>query len=82
MSPYEISHPGGSVEHHNEEPGALWLRRLTDTYPSAAWLNPSAEQYWAYSPSTALIRALLHDRMFPLTLAGLDDAMRSLSRKT
>src|SRR4028119_1624184 len=82
MSPYEITHPGGSVEHYNEEAGAVWMKRLTTTYPSAVWLNPTAEQYWGYSHSTQVIRELMHDRMYPLTLAGLDDAMRTLSRKS
>jgi uncharacterized protein with von Willebrand factor type A (vWA) domain len=82
MSPYEITHPGGSVEHYNEEAGAVWLQRMANTYPSAVWLNPTPEQYWGYSHSTQLIRQLMQDRMYPLTLAGLDDAMRSLSRKS
>src|SRR3954466_891718 len=82
MSPYEITHPGGSVEHFNEEAGAVWMQRLATTYPSAVWLNPTPEQYWNYSASTQVIRGLMHDRMYPLTLAGLDDAMRALSRKT
>jgi uncharacterized protein with von Willebrand factor type A (vWA) domain len=82
MSPYEITHPGGSVEHYNEEAGAVWMQRLTTTYPSAVWLNPTAEQYWGYSHSTQVVRELMHDRMYPLTLAGLDDAMRTLSRKS
>jgi uncharacterized protein with von Willebrand factor type A (vWA) domain len=82
MSPYEITHPGGSVEHYNEEAGAVWMQRLTTTYPSAVWLNPTAEQYWNYSHSTQVVRELMHDRMYPLTLAGLDDAMRTLSRKS
>ena len=81
MSPYEITHIGGSVEHMNEEAGATWLQRLTNTYPSAAWLNPVAEQYWGYSQSTRLVRDLIDDRMYPLTLSGLDSAMRELSRK-
>ena len=81
MSPYEIAHPGGSVEHFNEEAGAVWLHRLTTTYPAAAWLNPTPEPHWHYSQSTKMIRDLMTDRMFPLTLAGLDDAMRGLSRK-
>ncbi|MBC7985569.1 MAG: VWA domain-containing protein [Sphingomonadaceae bacterium] len=81
MSPYEISHPGGSVEHFNEEAGAVWMHRLTTTYPAAAWLNPVPEQYWGYSQSATMLRGLMNDRMFPLTLAGLDDAMRELSRK-
>jgi uncharacterized protein with von Willebrand factor type A (vWA) domain len=81
MSPYEVTHPGGSVEHFNEEAGAVWMKRLATTYPSAVWLNPTPEQYWSYSASTEMMRALIQDRMYPLTLAGLDDAMRTLSRK-
>ncbi len=81
MSPYEISHPGGSVEHMNEEAGAVWLTRLCQVYPSAAWLNPTPEPQWGYSQSTRIIRELIDDRMFPMTLAGLDAAARSLSRK-
>ena len=82
MSPYEISHPGGSAEHMNEESGATWMRRLTTTYPAAAWLNPTPEAHWGYSQSIALIRDLMGGRMYPLTLPGLDDAMRALTRKT
>ncbi|HEX8668828.1 MAG TPA: VWA domain-containing protein [Allosphingosinicella sp.] len=82
MSPYEISHAGGSVEHYNEEAGAVWIQRLVTTYPSAVWLNPTAEQYWGYSESTRLVRGLMQDRMYPLTLDGLDEAMRALSRKS
>ncbi|MBP2512514.1 VWA domain-containing protein [Sphingomonas sp. PvP018] len=81
MSPYEITHPGGSVEHFNEEPGAVWMQRLTTTYPSAAWLNPVPEAQWGYSQSVRIMRELMTDRMYPLTLAGLDDAMRELTRK-
>jgi len=80
MSPYEITQPGGSIEHFNEEPGAVWLRRLTSAFPAAAWLNPAAEQYWPHPRSTQLIRELMDGRMFPLTLEGLDRAMRELSR--
>jgi uncharacterized protein len=82
MSPYEITHPGGSVEHFNEEAGATWLQRLTGTYPAAVWLNPMPEAHWTYSQSTHIVRQLMQDRMYPLTLAGLDDAMRTLSRKS
>ena len=81
MSPYEITHPGGSVEHFNEEPGAVWMQRLTTTYPSAAWLNPVPESQWGYSQSVRILRELMTDRMYPLSLAGLDDAMRELTRK-
>ena len=81
MSPYEITHPGGSVEHMNEEAGVTWMHRLTNTYPASVWLNPTPEEHWGYSQSIRVIRELMNDRMFPLTLAGLDDAMRELSRK-
>jgi uncharacterized protein len=81
MSPYEITHPGGSVEHFNEEAGAVWMHRVTNTYPAAAWLNPVPEKHWGYSQSIAIMRELMNGRMFPLTLEGLDDAMRELSRK-
>ncbi len=81
MSPYEISHPGGSVEHFNEESGTVWMQRLTNTYPAAAWINPVPKEHWGYSQSTKLLKDLMNDRMFPLTLAGLDDAMRALTRK-
>ena len=81
MSPYEISHPGGSVEHFNEESGITWMQRLTTTYPAAAWLNPVPEAHWGYSQSIALMRGLMGERMFPLSLTGLDNAMRTLTRK-
>ncbi|TCP37349.1 VWA domain-containing protein [Sphingomonas sp. BK235] len=81
MSPYEITHPGGSVEHHNDEAGALWLRRLTEAYPAAAWLNPAPVAQWVYTASTALIRDLMADRMYPLTIEGIDAATRTLARR-
>jgi hypothetical protein len=81
MSPYEILQPGGSVEYMNEEPGAVWLRRLLDTYPSACWLNPEPENFWQYRHSITIIHNLLGGRMFPLTLDGLERAMRQLSKK-
>ncbi len=81
MSPYEISHPGGSVEHFNEEAGAVWLQRMVNTYPATVWLNPTPEAHWSYSQSTKIIKELVKDRMYPLTLEGLDDAMRELVRK-
>jgi hypothetical protein len=80
MSPYEITYPGGSVEHWNEEAGAIWLDRVTRIYEHAAWLNPVAEKHWHYAPSVGLIRQLFSERMYPLTLAGLDAAMRVLGR--
>ncbi|OAN62726.1 vWA domain-containing protein [Sphingomonas sp. TDK1] len=81
MSPYEISHAGGSVEHMNEEPGAIWLQRVVDAYPATVWLNVLPEAQWGYSHSVTMIRSLMRDRMFPLTIAGIDAAMRELSRK-
>ncbi|UYY58901.1 vWA domain-containing protein [Sphingomonas sp. S2-65] len=81
MSPYELTHPGGSVEHMNDEAGAVWLKRLIDTYPAAAWLNVLPEAHWNYTQSVQIVRQLMRDRMYPLTLSGLDDAMRELSRK-
>lgn len=81
MSPYEITHPGGSVEHFNEEAGVTWMHRLTNTYPAAAWLNPVPEKQWGYSQSVKIIRELMNDRMYPLTVDGLGDAMKELTRK-
>jgi uncharacterized protein with von Willebrand factor type A (vWA) domain len=78
MSPYEILQPGGSIEHYNEEPGAAWFRRLVAAYPHAAWLNPEPEDRWDWTPSVRITRELADERMFPLTLGGLDRAMRAL----
>lgn len=80
MSPYEIVHPGGSVEHWNEESGELWMKRLLDVYHKAVWLNPVPEGYWEMTPSIQVMNQILGHRMFPLTLQGLDDAMKTLSR--
>jgi len=81
MSPWEITQRGGSVDHYNDEAGATWLQRVTNTYPATVWLNPVLEDRWRHSESTALIRQLVNDRMYPLTLGGLDNAMRELTRK-
>jgi uncharacterized protein with von Willebrand factor type A (vWA) domain len=78
MSPYEIVYAGGSVEHWNDEPGAVWIKRLLNTYPKAIWLNPEPRQRWDYTPSTKIIRDIMDDRMFPLTVAGLDEGMKAL----
>jgi uncharacterized protein with von Willebrand factor type A (vWA) domain len=78
MSPYEIVQPGGSIEHWNDEPGATWIRRLLAAYPRHAWLNPEPVDRWDYTPSVRITRELVGERMFPLTLSGLDRAMRSL----
>ncbi len=80
MSPYEILQPGGSVEYHNEESGAAWMQRVLQVYPKAVWLNPEPEEVWPYRQSVHLMRELMADRMYPLTLAGLEGAMRALLR--
>ncbi|HLU77679.1 MAG TPA: VWA domain-containing protein [Burkholderiales bacterium] len=79
MGPYEITEPGGSVEHWNEEPGIVWMRRMLDVYPKAVWLNPESEEMWPYRYSIGLMRQIMDGRMYPLTLDGLDRAMRYLS---
>jgi uncharacterized protein with von Willebrand factor type A (vWA) domain len=79
MSPHEILHPGGSVEYTNEETGSVWLGRLLSTYPRAIWLNPRPQEHWTYSMSTDILRELLGERMFPLTLDGLERGMRCLT---
>lgn len=81
MSPYEITYAGGSVEHWNEEAGGIWIQRFVDTFPNMVWLNPVKEGAWDYTASIQLIRDLIGpQRMFELTLAGLDEAMKELSR--
>jgi uncharacterized protein len=80
MSPYEIVEPGASVEHFNDEAGEVWLRRLVGAYPKAVWLNPVPERYWEGTHSIGMIRQIMDDRMYPLTLDGLDRAMRKLTR--
>ncbi len=78
MSPYEITYPGGSVEHMNEEPGATWIKRLLQSYPKAAWLNPEPEERWDITPSIKLINELMEGRVYPLTIEGLTNGMRGL----
>jgi hypothetical protein len=80
MSPYEILQPGGSIEYHNEEAGALWLRRMLEVYPKTVWLNPEPEQLWPYRQSIAVIREIFGGRMYPTTIEGLERAMRYLSK--
>lgn len=79
MSPYEITYANGSVEHNNEEPGKVWLSRLLATYPHAVWLNPVQEANWGYTDSIRLIRHIMEERMYPLTVQGIDAAMRELT---
>jgi uncharacterized protein with von Willebrand factor type A (vWA) domain len=80
MSPYEIVMPGGSVEHTNEEAGQVWLERVTRAYAACVWLNPVPEDQWEYTQSIRMVRQLVAGRMYPLTLEGLDRAMRELVR--
>ncbi|MGB6087385.1 vWA domain-containing protein [Parvibaculum sp.] len=80
MSPYEITYAGGSVEHWNEEPGGVWLERVTQIYENCVWINPIPERHWEYTPSLQIIKQIMGERMYPLTLEGLDHAMRELSR--
>ena len=80
MSPYEIVQPGGSVEYNNEEPGAAWLQRLINAYPKFAWINPEPQGIWQYRQSISMIQELMGQKMYPLSLRGLEEAMRSLSK--
>jgi uncharacterized protein with von Willebrand factor type A (vWA) domain len=80
MSPYEILQVGGSVEYNNEEAGAVWLQRCLHQFPKAVWLNPEPEGLWPYRQSIAIIRQLMSDRMYPITMEGLDSAMQRLSK--
>ena len=80
MSPYEIVQPGGSVEHWNEEPGAVWLERLRSTYEKCVWLNPVPEDEWQYTQSISIANQLMEEKMYPLTLGGLEDAMGYLAK--
>ena len=80
MAPYEITNPGGSIEHWNEDAGMVWLQRLMDTYPRFAWLNPTAKDHWEYSASIEITNKLTEGRMFPMTLGGLDECMTELTK--
>lgn len=78
MSPYEILQPGGSVEHWNDETGLVWLKRLTDLYRRAIWINPSLEAHWQWTQSIKMVRDLMEGRMYPMTVKGLEEAMKAL----
>ena len=78
MSPYEITYKGGSVEHWNEEPGVVWLQRMLDKWPDAIWLNPRPETRWDHTPSTQVIKELMVNRMYPLSVEGLDRGLKAL----
>jgi uncharacterized protein with von Willebrand factor type A (vWA) domain len=80
MSPYEIEWPGGSVEHHNPESGMVWLQRVLDQYPQAVWLNPARQGMWGRTTSILMTRQLMGDRMYPLTVEGLEQGVRLLSK--
>lgn len=81
MAPYEITHPHGSIEHYNEEAGMVWLNRIKAQYPYFVWLNPTIPEYWRYAQSIEIIRDIMDERMYPLTLGGLTDAMKALKDK-
>ena len=80
MSPYEILQAGGSVEYNNQEAGAEWLQRLINAFPKFAWINPEPQGVWQYRQSISIIQQIVHQRMFPLTLRGLEEAMRRLTK--
>ncbi len=80
MAPYEITHAGGSVEHWNEEAGAIWMQRMLDTFEKVIWINPTPQDTWEYSTSVSLIQKLVEDRMYPLTIAGIEEGMNVLSK--
>jgi len=80
MAPYEITHSGGSVEHWNEEAGAIWMQRVQDTFDKVIWINPTPQDTWEYSTAVALTKKLVDDQMFPLTIRGIEDGMNVLSK--
>lgn len=80
MATYEITHSGGSIDFMNREPGANWLKRFNDNYDKMVWLNPTPKEYWPHTHSTKIIQDLMDDRMYPLTLKGMEEAMGYLSR--
>ena len=80
MAPYEITHAGGSIEHYNEEAGALWMQRISETFDHLVWLNPTPKDYWEHSYSIDIVKQLLEERMFPLTVKGLEQAMKLLAK--
>ena len=80
MAPYEITHAGGSVEHWNDEPGALWMNRFMESYDKLVWINPTPRETWDYSTSVAMTRELVDDQMYPLTISGLEGGMGYLSK--
>lgn len=80
MSPWEIVYPGGSVEHNNPEPGQLWMERMGQSYDKLAWINPVPEAQWEYTQSIEILRSVVENKMFPLTVKGLERAMTHLAK--
>ena len=80
MAPYEITHVGGSIEHYNEEAGAIWMKRINDSFNNIVWINPTPKDYWEHSYSIEIIKEIMEDKMFPLTVKGLEDAMSFLAK--
>ncbi len=80
MAPYEVTHVGGSIEHYNEEAGAVWIKRLTEVFDHMVWINPTPKTYWEHSYSIEIVKELLEDRMFPLSVKGLEEAMALLTK--
>ena len=78
MAPYEITHTGGSIEHYNEEAGAIWMKRMSESFDNMVWINPTPKDYWEHSYSIEIVKELMEDKMFPLTVKGLEGAMSSL----
>jgi uncharacterized protein with von Willebrand factor type A (vWA) domain len=80
MAPYEVTHVGGSIEHYNEEAGAVWIKRLTEVFDHMVWINPTPKTYWEHSYSIEIVKELLEDRMFPMSVKGLEEAMALLTK--
>ena len=80
MAPYEITNAGGSIEHWNDEAGHVWIKRLADHFVNLAWLNPVPDDHWDYTSSICIMKDLFEDRMYPLTLKGLEEGMSNLSK--
>ncbi len=80
MSPYEIAQPGGSVEHWNDEPGYVWMQRFMQKFKKIIWLNPYPKQEWQFTHSTQMVRELIEDQMYPMTIEGLEEGMRYLAK--
>ncbi|RVU85977.1 VWA domain-containing protein [Leucothrix sargassi] len=80
MAPWEVSYPGGSVEHYNEEAGQVWLQRVISNFEKTVWINPTQREYWDFTESIGMIRQIVDDKMYPLTAKGLEEAMVELSR--